>query len=134
MSLVRQDTESEVTIPSLWASRGGRDGGSAPYFRQKIIDLMVTKAVHSRGPHGSGQFRVMVPPRLLKKVTNIVGVPLVKDISMAQCKTAVSPVLTHWRYCSFALNYGFCITSLFLCIIFVCMMLILLNKHQVLNL
>ena len=25
--------------------------------------------------------------------------------SMAQCKTAVSPVLMHWRYCSFALSH-----------------------------
>ena len=32
---------------------------------------------------------------------------LEKIISMAQCKTAVSPLLTHWRYCSLALNHRF---------------------------
>ena len=26
-------------------------------------------------------------------------------ISMAQCKTAVSPLLTHWRYCNLTLNH-----------------------------
>ena len=28
-------------------------------------------------------------------------------ISMAQCKNAVSPLLTHWRYCSLALNHRY---------------------------
>ena len=28
-------------------------------------------------------------------------------ISMVKCKTAVSPLLTHWRYCSLALNHGY---------------------------
>ena len=26
---------------------------------------------------------------------------------MASCKTAVSPLLTHWRYCSFALSHSY---------------------------
>ena len=30
------------------------------------------------------------------------------DILMAQCKTVVSPLLTHWKYCSLALNPEFC--------------------------
>ena len=33
-----------------------------------------------------------------------------ENISMAQCKTAVTPLLTHWSYCRLALNhqYNFC--------------------------
>ena len=30
-----------------------------------------------------------------------------KYISIAQCKTAISPVLMHWRYCSLALSHLF---------------------------
>ena len=29
------------------------------------------------------------------------------QISMAQCKTAVSPLLTHWRYCSLAQSHWY---------------------------
>ena len=58
----------EVTIPFSWArgrDRGG--GGSAQHFRQKIkIDFIASKAVHSRGPHGSGEFRVMFHATLNK--------------------------------------------------------------------
>ena len=50
----------EVTIPSSQAIWGDRNGGSAPLFRQRItIDSIVSKAVHSRGPHRSGQLCVM---------------------------------------------------------------------------
>ena len=31
----------------------------------------------------------------------------VHSISMAQCKTAVTPLLTHWSYCSLALSHRF---------------------------
>ena len=31
----------------------------------------------------------------------------VRRISMAWCKTAVTPLLTHWSYCSLALNYRY---------------------------
>ena len=52
--------QPEVTISSNQAIRGDRNGGSAPLFRQKkTIDFIVQKAVHSRGPHGSGQLRIM---------------------------------------------------------------------------
>ena len=30
-----------------------------------------------------------------------------RNASMAQCKTAVSPLLTHWRYCGLALSYWY---------------------------
>ena len=30
---------------------------------------------------------------------------------MALCKTAVTPLLTHWSYCSFALNHRYCVVS-----------------------
>ena len=30
-----------------------------------------------------------------------------KSISMAQCKTAVTPLLTHWSYCSLALSHPY---------------------------
>ena len=33
---------------------------------------------------------------------------LIQIISMAQCKTAVTPFLTHWSYCSFALSHHRC--------------------------
>ena len=46
--------------PSSQAIRGVRNGGSALLFRQRIIIVsIVPKAVHSRGPHCSGQLRVM---------------------------------------------------------------------------
>ena len=32
-------------------------------------------------------------------------------ISMAQCKTAVSPLLTYWRYCSLALSHRYVIDN-----------------------
>ena len=33
---------------------------------------------------------------------------LVQDcISVAQCKTAVTPLLTHWSHCSLALSYSY---------------------------
>ena len=32
-------------------------------------------------------------------------------ISMASCKTAVSPLLTHWRYCSLALSHRYFVDS-----------------------
>ena len=31
-----------------------------------------------------------------------------KNMSMVWCKTAVSPLLTHWRYCSLALTHHLC--------------------------
>ena len=52
--------QPEVNIPSSQAIRGDLSGGSAPLFRQRItIHLIVSKAVHSRGPHRSGQLHVM---------------------------------------------------------------------------
>ena len=40
-------------------------------------------------------------------------VGLVKHILMDKCKTAVSPLLMHWRYCSLALShwYAVCISA-----------------------
>ena len=49
------------TIPSSQAIRGDRNGGYATLFRQRItIDLIVSKAVHSTGPHRSGQLRIII--------------------------------------------------------------------------
>ena len=60
----------EVTIASSQAIWGDLKGGSAPHFRQRItIDFIVSKAVHSRGPHRSRQLLVMgncVPCQLNK--------------------------------------------------------------------
>ena len=55
--------------PRSWSPLAGRaEGivteGFALHFRQKItINLIVSKAVLSRGPHGSGQFCVMHLPQ-----------------------------------------------------------------------
>ena len=56
-------------------------------------------------------------PKKLSKVWLIVGIVfadgsalcwgIFRHIWMAQCKTAVSPLLTHWRYCSFALSHRY---------------------------
>ena len=50
----------ELTIHLVWASWWGRSGWSAPHFRQKIpLSQRCHLAVHSGGPPGSGQSRVM---------------------------------------------------------------------------
>ena len=51
--------QPEVRISPSWASGGDLNRGFTLHFRQKIIDLIVPKVVHSRGPHSSGQFRTM---------------------------------------------------------------------------
>ena len=40
------------------------------------------------------------------------GIWLTYDISMVLCRTAVSALLTHWKYCSFALSHWYVLTIL----------------------
>ena len=42
---------------------------------------------------------------VLIRICRWLGARICKNMSMAWCKSAVSPLLTHWRYCSLTLNH-----------------------------
>ena len=47
-----------------------------------------------------------IPAKFLSSHTQGLTLNIVVNIDgLAQCKTAVSPLLTHWRYCSFTLSH-----------------------------
>ena len=69
--------------PLLLGERRGSRLGSATHFRQKItIDLIVSKAVHSRGLHGPGQLHVMFYRlRLSANVLSYTFIPIYSSLS-----------------------------------------------------
>ena len=64
-----------------------------------------------RIPHSNDWRRTFIKFETHKRHDELLGHLIVRKlhtISMAQCKTAVIPLLTHWSYCSLALSHRFC--------------------------